>query len=136
MLSIPLFFGGSMKNVNVIVTNNSEVFEEYKKYCEFIDGDVVDVLTRCRDLVHRGYLLLMHPLAGSVKPNQSPYKSILLKRNEYVDINSVIIIENSLNKVKTMIKDKNAITNKEVLKDFSFLDKELIKEAIRETKNL
>lgn len=120
----------------VIITNNSKVFEEYSEYCEFIDGDVVDVLTRCRDLVHKGYLLLMHPLAGSIKPNQSPYKSILLKHNEYVDIDSVNIIENSLNKVKTMVKDKNIITNNEVLDDFSFLDNELIKEAINEIKNL
>lgn len=120
----------------IIVTNNPEVAEEYGEYCEFIDGDVADVLIKCRDLVHMGYLLQMHPLAGSVKPNQSPYKSILLRHNEYVDIDSIIIIENSLNKVKSMDRDKNTIKSREVLKDFSFLDKELIKEAIKETKNL
>lgn len=65
----------------VMVTNNSKCFEKWNDkiridYRE--DWLYLDVLTAARDYVHKGYFLLTHPLAGSVKPNQTPFKSIIL----------------------------------------------------------
>ncbi|HHW57872.1 MAG TPA: GrdX protein [Clostridia bacterium] len=117
----------------VIITNNPLVAKEYPQKCEFIGGTIVNVLTRCRDLIHKGYILITHPLAGSVKPNQSPYKSVLLKENEGpVDFHSVLVVENCFHKVKEMIETSNLNIqlDKDVLEDFAYLDKELIKEAI------
>ncbi len=39
-----------------------------------------DVLVLVRDLVYAGHRLYTHPLAGSVKPNETPYKSMVVSR--------------------------------------------------------
>ncbi len=38
---------------------------------EFVDGGYRDVLVKVRDLVYIGHTLYTHPLAGSVKPNET-----------------------------------------------------------------
>lgn len=42
------------------------------------DAGYRDVLVRVRDLVHLGHRLYTHPLSGSVKPNETPYKSVVV----------------------------------------------------------
>ena len=37
-----------------------------------------EILVMVRDLVYSGYKLYTHPIAGSVKPNETPYKSIVV----------------------------------------------------------
>ena len=37
-----------------------------------------EILVMVRDLVYSGYKLYTHPTAGSVKPNENPYKSIVV----------------------------------------------------------
>ncbi|MFI3251170.1 MAG: GrdX family protein [Eubacteriales bacterium] len=39
-----------------------------------------DVLLFVRDHIHKGHRLLTHPLSGSIKPNETPYKSIVISR--------------------------------------------------------
>ena len=36
------------------------------------------VLVLARDMVYEGHTLYTHPLAGSVKPNETPYKSVVV----------------------------------------------------------
>ena len=40
-----------------------------------------EILVMVRDLVYSGYKLYTHPIAGSVKPNETPYKSIVIDKN-------------------------------------------------------
>ena len=37
-----------------------------------------EILVEARDLVYAGHILYTHPLAGSVKPNETPYKSLIV----------------------------------------------------------
>ena len=37
-----------------------------------------EILVEARDLVYAGHVLYTHPLAGSVKPNETPYKSLIV----------------------------------------------------------
>ena len=37
-----------------------------------------EVLVLARDMVYAGHTLYTHPLAGSVKPNETPYKSVVV----------------------------------------------------------
>jgi len=37
-----------------------------------------EILVEARDLVYAGHTLYTHPLAGSVKPNETPYKSVVV----------------------------------------------------------
>ena len=60
----------------LIVTNNPMVRERYSQQYDlkYEETSFVGVLKQVRDLVHRGYRLLTHPLSGSIKPNETPYK--------------------------------------------------------------
>lgn len=46
---------------------------------EFHEGKSYrDILIMVRDKVYAGHTLYTHPLAGSVKPNETPYKSVVV----------------------------------------------------------
>ncbi|MCL2555964.1 MAG: GrdX family protein [Firmicutes bacterium] len=64
---------------------------------EFCDVSLHQILLLTRDYIHKGYKLLSHPLSGSIKPNETLYKSIMLDANiEKLDMQSLSIIENSI----------------------------------------
>lgn len=64
----------------LILTNNPLVREllgeEYR--VDYREVGIRELLVAARDLVYAGHALLTHPLSGSVKPNETPYKSVLL----------------------------------------------------------
>ena len=66
-----------------IITNNPLVKQCVPKeyLVEFHEGiGYRDVLVLVRDLVYAGHELYTHPIAGSVKPNETPYKSIVIDK--------------------------------------------------------
>lgn len=73
----------------LLVTNNGKALEAYGAHSE-IDVDYreersyLDVLIRARDLVHKGWHLMSHPQASNLKPNQSPYKTVLLSNGREI----------------------------------------------------
>ena len=81
--------------MDILVTNNPLALERLKAHVqiEYLDSPLIDVLVKARNLVHLGHELMTHPLSGSVKPNETLYKSVLIsgKRNG-VDEQSVSII--------------------------------------------
>ena len=42
-----------------------------------------EILVKARDLIYAGHALYTHPLSGSVKPNETPYKSVVLSREPH-----------------------------------------------------
>ena len=115
----------------LIVTNNSKVFVEYKENytVEFIDSETMyNVLIKTRDLLHSGYKLLTHPMSGSLKSNQTPYKSILLiKKNNEANFDDILMIENAIDNYNKFIKNRD-ITNwtENIKNDFKTVDLSLI----------
>ncbi|GAA6513822.1 GrdX family protein [Merdimmobilis hominis] len=88
-----------MKPTFKIVTNNPLVVRELtgQYTVEFVDGTYHDVLVALRDQIHKGHRLYSHPLSGSVKPNETPYKSVLISiKPQSLDMDSVEMIENSI----------------------------------------
>ena len=64
-----------------IITNNplvNTVLSEYYTVEYYEDLSLRDVLVKVRDLVYSGYELFTHPMAGSVKPNETMFKSIVV----------------------------------------------------------
>ncbi len=119
----------------ILITNNQRVAETF--------GDNIDlhfmpektyqeILLYTRDRIHEGYKLLSHPLSGSVKPNETPFKSILIsEKQQTLDYDSLVIIEDSLATVRKF--NNNKITPKwteSILDDFRVIDLSLIKGAI------
>ena len=61
----------------ILVTNNDRVYEKYKDITNVIlVASYEAVLIKVRDLVYDRHVLLTHPQASSLKPNQTPYRSV------------------------------------------------------------
>lgn len=125
-----------MENLNrsIIITNNPLVNEKYNNICsvEFYEVDYLGILKNVRDYIHRGHILLTHPLSGSVKPNETPYKTIIVKKDrESLDFKSLKIIEDSIATTKKFLEnEKTPCWNERILKDFQVIDLSLIENAI------
>lgn len=62
----------------ICVTNNKDLAECLHE-TNFVNGPAISVLTRGRDLIHLGWRLEASPLYGNLKPNQQPYRTLVLK---------------------------------------------------------
>ena len=83
----------------MIITNNPLIREKLGESHTIIYKDISyeDVLKEVRDRIHEGHRLLSHPLSGSVKPNETPYKSVMISKGKgEIDEGSLAIIENAI----------------------------------------
>ncbi len=116
---------------NILITNNSLVKEKYGEEITtiFIDNlDYLKVLETARDKIHLGHELLTHPLSGSVKPNETPFKSVIVSEKiGAINFTSLSIIEESILTAKKFL-DQKKIKDwpEEILKDFRVIDYSLI----------
>ncbi len=112
-----------------LITNNPLVLKKYPKSIK-IKGSYKDVLLKGRDYIHQGHRLLIHPLAGSVKPNETPYKSLLLtdKNDQGLDYNSLSLIENAIITTDKFI-DLERRLPAQVDQDFQVVDLSLLEAA-------
>ncbi len=82
------------------ITNNSDL-TECVDHTRFIDGPALSVLICARDLIHQGWKLEANPLYGNLKPNQQPYRTMVLKSEKkkkelQVDHYSLQLIETAI----------------------------------------
>lgn len=119
-----------------IITNNplSKSTFENKYVVEYIEsGSQIDVLIKARNYVHMGNRLLTHPLMGSVKPNETPYRTICISKEaeKVVDFSSLEIIESAIATTEKFIRDFSTPKwSEKILHDFQVIDLDLIAHAI------
>ncbi|MFA6939736.1 MAG: GrdX family protein [Clostridiaceae bacterium] len=119
----------------IIITNNPLVSEKLNdKEVLYKEENTLDTFIRVRDLIHKGYVLLTHPLLSSIKPNETIYRTILvskIKENQ-IDIDSLNIIEQS---IETTRKFLNNFTwpewNEKLREDFMYIDYDIISNVIK-----
>lgn len=119
-----------------IITNNDKVFLKYKNIYDVVfleKGSYTDVLNETRDKVHRGCKLITHPMAGSLKPNQTPYKSIIIEESsDLIHYESIVLIENSIESALKFLKFKATPKwNEKILNDFKTVDLSLIENVVK-----
>ena len=116
------------------MTNNPAVASAYPQFAKFHEAGVLEIFTIVRDMVHRGVRVLSHPLSSSIKPWETPYKSIVVSSSQgNLDFESLKYIENAI----SMMKNRSLSNNKysaEVLDDFSAIDLDIINSAIKSIK--
>lgn len=121
-----------------IITNNSLCRDKYGKELpvEYLDGKkYMDVLLTVRDYIQKGWRLETHPMTGSLKPNQTPYKSIMIS-NLPVDseefYSQEITIENSIAACRKFLSIRETPDWPEHLReDYRIVDLSLIEGAIQ-----
>lgn len=125
----------AMKLANIILTNNPKVVKEINsvriKTLYYKDYSFMDILYNARDLIHKGHKLLTHPIVSGIKPNETPYKTIVLSdKEDTIDLESLELIENSINLSKNFLDKARRHLTPSIREDFELIDYKLIKEAI------
>lgn len=121
-----------MKKNYMIITNNPLVLQKLDNGCTvtYMDISYEDILKEVRNRIHAGHRLLSHPLSGSVKPNETPYKSVMVtERKEAVDEESLTIIENAIQACRKFVF-KSDKYKPEVYEDFRIIDWTLLESAL------
>ncbi len=115
-----------------IVTNNSKIKESFpEKDVRLIDTSYIGVLEECRKYIHKGCKLLSHPLYGSVKPNETPYRTVIMAEGKGVDYQSVELIEDAINTTSKFQNDKKTPNWIErVMDDFRVIDLDIMTNTI------
>ena len=121
-----------------IVTNNILCRDQYQELIpvDFLEGKgYMDVLLAVRDYIQKGWRLETHPMTGSLKPNQTPYKSIMvsdLPREQEEFYSQEMTIENSILSCRKFLEIKQTPNwTEEIRKDFMIVDLSLIEGAIQ-----
>lgn len=119
----------------ILITNNLKVYNKYFETMDIIykEESYLDILYTTRDRIHQGHELLSHPLSGSIKPNETPFKSIIIsKKIDALDMKGLNIIEESIITTEKFLKDRALpIWDEKVLDDFRTIDLSLIENLIR-----
>lgn len=116
----------------IIVTNNPLVYKKHGNTHRVIYEEVSyeGLLRMVRDRIQEGHLMLTHPLSGSVKPNETPYKSIMISEERgNVDSESVRLIENALGSCQKF-EFKCDRYEPHVYEDFQLIDCTLIESGM------
>ena len=116
----------------LIITNNPTV-ETGEHVLHLDDSGVLTVMRKVRDYLHKGHRLLTHPLAGSVKPNENPFKSIVVTRClGPVDFASVSLLEGAIKTAERMIEQSPVRLSfaAEILSDLALIDLSLLEAGL------
>ena len=118
-----------------ILTNNPLVPERLENLgpwtVEYCPGrSLREILVEARDRVYAGHILYTHPLSGSVKPNETPYKSVVVSRKAWgFDMEQAELIANAIavvDKFRPLERDYG----EQVRKDFQLIDYTLLAGAL------
>ncbi|WP_242858311.1 GrdX family protein [[Clostridium] symbiosum] len=129
-----------MNKLYTLITNNELVKERYGAYGKVLnveyleDAGCLDVLIKARDAIHGGSRLETHPMAGSIKPNQNPYKTVMISDGK-VDPEEfqefITVMENSIMTCRKFLMEKPLPEwNEKLKKDFRYIDQSLIESAV------
>jgi len=122
----------------ILVTNNDRAADKWcgvMKKVLLVDS-FPDVLTTARDLIYARCILLTHPQTSSLKPNQTPYKTILLypaaditdKERSFRDIE---LIESAIeNFGKWNAVRKTPVYSESIADDYKTIDLSMIENVI------
>lgn len=116
----------------IVITNNPMVLDKLKDTRNIIYREISyeEILREVRDRIHEGHRLLSHPLSGSVKPNETPYKSIMISEGKgEVDEGSVKLIENAIQACRKFIF-KSDLYEEPVYDDFQLIDWSLLESGM------
>jgi hypothetical protein len=117
----------------MIITNNDWVLKKYngKFTVVYIDGTFKDVLLAVRDKLHLGHELLTHPLGSSVKPGETPIKSIMISdEKNKINFSSVYMIENAIITYDKFNKEKLKFLDDKRIEDFKLIDLTVLDSAL------
>ena len=127
-----------LSSFSYICITNNPALEGIVKSLEFMDASSLDVLKKGRSLVHEGWALLASPFYGNFKPNQQPYRTLVLRKDNggnggLPDAQSLSLIEDSVRFYESShwIMPPGRLADN-IEKDFRYMDMILLEETFRQ----
>ncbi|MDO5088408.1 MAG: GrdX family protein [Leptotrichiaceae bacterium] len=119
----------------LLITNNDKVYEKYKNVLQCILVEKYEeVLVKVRDFVYDRHILLTHPQASSLKPNQTPYRSVMVypKGEKEDNTKDILLIEKCMETFRQWqdIACTPEDYRKKVAEDFKTIDLSVIDNII------
>lgn len=124
-----------------IISNNVDIVDLVPSAFSLIllpDAPAGEVLAAARDRVHLGAKLLAHPMAGRLRPNETPYRTVVLQEGPSLpedgtplDLSSFEIIEYCLAEESKYASLRRKY-DESLLPDLRFIDCELFRGILRE----
>lgn len=119
-----------------LITNNIDLYNKMKEKKslkiifdeKYTYGDILDITKK---KIQEGYALATHPLCGSIKPNETPYRSILINESKEIDMNGIIILDEAIETYKKFQNNlKTPLWIDRVLVDFRTIDCNIMTQTI------
>lgn len=118
----------------ILVTNNGRAASQYENsFGEiYLLCTYEEVLIKARDLIYTHHKLLTHPQASSLKPNQTPYRSILLYCEEDRDnLDDIQLIEEAIGAYQKWNADRRIPKyDEKIAYDYQTIDLSMIENVI------
>ena len=118
----------------ILVTNNDRAAEKWRTSVSevFLLDSYEEVLIKARDLIHTNHKLLTHPQASSLKPNQTPYRTILLYKEGGKDnTEDVCLIEKAIETFEKWNEIKKVpVYDEKIAYDYKTIDLSMIENVI------
>lgn len=116
----------------LIISNNPLLKKKLEDYEKIFVCSLSEVYQKSRDMIHQNWILLTHPLAGSIKPAQNPYRSIVLASSAELDFYSLKTIENAILKFEQFNQHhQEKEYSSEIKKDYQVIDLSLLNSALK-----
>jgi len=117
------------------LTNNPLLLERGMEQVEFHPVTVPELFALVQAELRQGYRLLSHPLTGSIRPNITPYKSVLLSaRPGSADREGQEILARAIRYTDTLFQmdaqPPSAGWDSKSREDFQYVDLSLIQTAL------
>ena len=110
----------------LIVTNNSMAAKEFAGQGEvrlYPEDTYREILVRARDLVYIGHRLCNHPLYGSLRPHETPYRTVVLSdRPQTPDEEECLIMSEAITRIDTFTPPDRAKMPQRILEDYQMID--------------
>lgn len=111
------------------ITNNPMIIKKGYKDTFVVVGNTLSVLLAAKYEIRNGYQLASHPLTSSIRPDISPYKTIILTHSQPENgWDSLKIINYAIDYTENLLKNhpKPYTWDKKSLKDFQYIDMDVI----------
>ncbi|MDO5111806.1 MAG: GrdX family protein [Clostridia bacterium] len=130
--------GETVQKKYQLVTNNESAMKAYANHPHIgvtylARGSYLDVLITVRDRVHEGWHLMTHPQASNLKPNQCPYKTVLIANGREVQsfARDVELIEGSIAAFHKFTDGmRPPAWSQKALRDFQTVDLAVVESAV------
>jgi len=121
----------------ILITNNPMIHNKYSEIYEVDfkpNADQSEILRTARDMIHTGSQLVSHPMAGRLKPHESPYRTVVLNAAAgQSDYDSIMIIEYCIQATEKDLRGAAYIKYDDtVLEDLQYIDMVLLDNVINE----